>query len=392
MSTKRAIALLAIILLLALVLKLSNKDTDRSMDERDDGSKLQNTSELKLNDSKRSARRNQAANTSTAEPTHSYGELKDFIIPILVLENATFTEALKQLRERYMDICLRTGEKPIPFEFHVEAESERRINVTLKQLPFTSMLKTLAAIEGVTMEMEGLDITFSPKKKSGMLMTKNFSLPARLLGKLDNATDAKSIMALLNIENAKMSYLAANGSLEINADSTDLERISQLIDHYLAVPINSVKSSSEIITVDKGVDFDPSKLNDPGYMEQIKSTQGISLSASPSVISRSGSPTTISIGTEVQTDQGANQLKGFEISSQASFTGFVVRNVAQFNHGAETGNERSPVVQNKITQDDYIPRGGHQVIRLNSSNGTTRYLIVRHTEVDATGKTVPRSR
>jgi len=412
MSSKKAIALLALILLLALSFMFSDKGKAWLSNKGSSSEIRFNAEGLENDKSTRSSRRNQATSKVRPKPTHTYGELKDFMIPELKVDNITFNQALYQLRDSYYEICLRTGEKPIPFKFTVEEPSQRTINITLKNLSFTNMLETLAAIEGMKMETENRQITFTHMKKSGTLYTQTLTVPPGLLEKLkrnssglysvepnisgENGTLQKVVAQrfkeLMALEGAAISYAPSTLQLIVNADARDLKRIEQIIDHYLAVPPSQIKTSTQTIVMDDNIPFDPSWVNQPEAMSKFYQTPGVDVVTSPSVISLSGESSTVEVIRESPNRTNNRDWTGYKITNQTSFLGFGMNGQTFYDRGMRSDTPESPIVHNKTTQDAYVQRGNVQVILLKPVNGRRSYLLVTHQEIDATGQPIQRDR
>ncbi len=62
----------------------------------------------------------------------------------------------------YREACAKTGEFPLPLQFDVPRESGGKINILLREKSFSSSVKLLAALSGMTVSLNDLHYRFEP--------------------------------------------------------------------------------------------------------------------------------------------------------------------------------------------------------------------------------------
>jgi len=387
---KKRFFILASIFLLAIIAFILFSDAGVKMFQSyqsANGTQQETSADAAIEQS-RSTRRVQRDSGNQAIATHSYTELKDFMIPELKLENITFKQALYQLQKRYNEICKETGETPVSFRFKIQGESQRLINFRLNNLSFTAMLKTLAAIEGMAMVIEDRTISFSAHEKSGIKLTKTITVPpnaaARLtpdpISPIDPFSSDKNaplpprtnlstiIRELFGLTESKISYLAASSTLVVNANSVDIARIESLVANYLKSPPPQIKTTSRIINVAEGAQFDPTSINQPDFYEKITSTPGIEIVSSPTVISRAGATATVQQIREVVSPTSSGGFTtdhtGLTIKYNTGLLGFGISSNTTFDRGYLTGDTNKPVAHTQISDEDFLERSSTHIIRL----------------------------
>ena len=398
----------AIALLLALCYFISHKLQSNSkaqqLTKRSAGDLIASEEMGNLRSTRRAAR----SQSKDSEATHSYAELKDFMIPELKLENATFKQALYQLRKQYFEICQQTEENPITFQFNIKGGSNLPINTKLLTSSFLAMLNTLAALEGMAMEIEGRNITFTANEKTGILVTKKFPRPQKLFARgvetthtdiaskeLSRSPKNHTKRHLENLLNASLD-ISSIDPLTITADSTDIARIEALFNNYLSSPPSLIKTTSHIIKVNDRTTFDPESLNQADFDKTRITPEGIEILNQPTSISRPGETTRTEIIREFTHPTGSGDFvkdhTGLTVEHTSELLGFGTDSNIYVDQGYFTGKSGTPIKHDEITTKKFSPRSKQKLIPLSTIDGSRQYLIISQEEVDPTGEKIVRSR
>ena len=100
---------------------------------------------------RRPTMRNSTSRVNHQKPTHDYGQLKDFVLPELKLENVTFRQAIHQLQNEYYRVCQLTGERPILMKFDFQNKKSHEFSINLSNSPFSKALLILSSIADVNL-------------------------------------------------------------------------------------------------------------------------------------------------------------------------------------------------------------------------------------------------
>ena len=427
MSRKRILLTLSLLVLGVVAFMITTGDRRAWLRSHDaNASAEQNSTDSVKTDQPRSQRRVKSELTVKAKPTHSYAELKDFIIPELRLENITFKQALYELNKKYNEICKLSGETPISFRFKIEGASNRPIQFTLRNLSFTAMLETLSAIEGMSMLQDGRDVSFSPLKDSGTKETRLMTMSPTMMEKLSTASSKLGIKLdsmsnvrrssamftfqhdlyqlsfiptlskLLDIPESSFTFKKSTSQLSITADAVQADRIDTLVANFLSKPVLQVKIKSQVITVSPDSNFDPATISDPDFFRHLASTPGVDILTSPTLVMRAGETATISMTEEFtyqsESNDSVKDATGLTIENQAGFAGFGLNASAHYDSSYRTNDSANPVKHIETAHSEYTRRSTPSIVRLNTHDGSQSYLILTHEEIDASGRTVTRSR
>ena len=349
-------------------------------------------------DGVRSSRRSLRPQTgSIVHATHSYAKLKDFIIPEFTLDGTTFKQALYQLRQQYYEICKQTGETPIHFQFVLDGASQREIKFSMKYTSFTSMLKTLAAIEGMNMQITGRTISFTRIEKAGtqdsidIPDSFDFKVPREWGSFFD--VELPWLAATFGIPIDQLEVSVAD-KLSITADASDIKRIESLFKNYFDRPSVQFRTSGRVINVSGDSDFDPQWLSDP-KLTKLMALKGTDIMTLPSVMARNDESAIIEVIKEYiypNDSGGFNQDNiGITLTHQTGQLGFGIGLNTEFLEGYLTGNKNEPVKYVDTEQQGYSQLSKPVVTKLNTKDGSLSYLVTTYEEIDPSGKISSRS-
>lgn len=378
----------------------------------------------------RPARRKVHRTTVPAPPaTHQYAQLKDFIIPELKLEETNFTQALHQLVNEYHRICRLTGEQPIMMKFDSRHASNHSFSLTLTNLSFTSMLKTLSSIARVTYERNENTLVFSPIKKHGHAFTRTYVAAPDIEAKL-GITSSKTIdplgpdalreplfptttvstrlKELLDIPGdgeSIINYIPATGTLIVRADLSEIQRIGTLFEAYLSSPPAQVRVTSKVVCFDSksiGENFPvpeaPTTMSDAELQQFFKTaakTRGTGIMTMPSVLTRPGKEATIEVTREVIIPSPANPQQmtkdwtGVKMRIHPVLMGFGTMIRPSLDIG-ELAPSTTSVTHHRWGQQTFVTPENTMIYPYDDPEGRKLFLFVTHQEIDAAGQAVVR--
>ena len=115
--------------------------------------------ELRRTASSRSSQRTLPEGILTS---HEPEQLKDFFLIKCSGHKVSIYTALKLLDEAYRDACYYSLEKPLEITYIVEGESDKLISFSIKGKKWTSALDYIAALAGMEVKHEGLEVRLVP--------------------------------------------------------------------------------------------------------------------------------------------------------------------------------------------------------------------------------------
>ena len=190
--------------------------------------------------------------TSAASPTHTYAELKNFIIPELKLENSTFKQALYDLRDHYYQICQLIGEKPILLKFKIQGNALSPHTITLRNQSLLKALDTLAALGGMELTREGNLITYTsipPTEGTSSVELRVRPDLDKALGIESTSSLAAKLKEIAHANHCNIRFNPNKSTIQLSGNTNEIERIQSLIEIYQNTPLTQIRMMTKIITM-----------------------------------------------------------------------------------------------------------------------------------------------
>ena len=142
------------------------------------------------------------------------------------------------------------------------------------------------------------------------------------------------------------------------------------------------------VTVELPADL---KVENKGDLKALAQQEGVDIMFSPAVIARPGEKAIVEITREHIQPDGQKDWIGLKYSTTISQLGFGFHSTATRNRGLRDP-DTSKIHYQKTQNDTIIGRNIKILSPPTEANGKQTYTIMTHTEVDAAGKPVQRSR
>lgn len=257
--------------------------------------------------------------------THEPEQLKDFFLIECSGHNVTIHKALKLLDEAYHDACFFSLEKPLEIKYLFEGQSDQLISFSIKGKKWTSALKYIAALAGMDVNHEGLEVRLAPieveerKKKSVVKIPE--SLRETLLQELidrgdwDTQAEKPDHTTLLQLHgligNAKITDSVPSGFIMIKGTNLDTAALAALVRMEEEQPKMYVHS--QIITSPSALELPQGTLTQEAalqWVQDIMQPNGTQLISAPGATTASGKTSV----NEIKEGEG-NDWTGMEITS-----------------------------------------------------------------------------
>jgi hypothetical protein len=287
-------------------------------------------------------RTSSARATSRAMPegivtTHEPEQLKDFFLIECSGHKVSIHKALKLLDEAYRDSCYYSLEKPLEIKYIVEGESDKLISFSIKGKKWTSALKYIAALAGMEVKHEGLEVRLVPikvedRKKSVVKIPE--SLRETLLQELIDRDDWDTLIekpdtaTLLRLHglvgNARITDSVPSGFIMIKGTNLDTAALTALVRMEEEQP-RQMLNHSRIITSPKALELPQGALTQEAaqtWLRDRMQQDGVQSMTAPSAFALSGKTATIEIKEERGSDWTGMQFTyltkpiGLKLSSE----------------------------------------------------------------------------
>ena len=416
----RNLLILTGIALVLLAIYFSQSSHYKSIEPRQTSNKNTASSDNPKSPTARPARHRSAGQSKRPPPSHEYTQLKDFIIPELKLEQATFKQALYDLRDHYYDVCQLTGEKPIHFEFVIHGTPIDSHTITITNRPFLKNLKILSILGGMEMTREGQIITLTAIDSAGRHETKTIVVPPGISKKLAprhqgtaHAEASKILKQLAHASKTELSLNSIKSTLTLSGDSLEIKRIEALTNQYIRTRPTQIRVMTKIITVSKEAMTALDSSENPALqldrksiqtysaseaqmiMRALAQTSGVDVVTAPSVLARPNEKFTIEVIQDAIFPSPTPEAEfiedwtGFKITGQPSRLGFGSIPKLTYNRGImiRSNNADTPISikHRKDSIENFIPADKTIMAPLQSDEGKTTYLFLTLEEIDAAG-------
>jgi hypothetical protein len=256
--------------------------------------------------------------------THQPEQLKDFFLIECSGHKVSIHKALKLLDEAYRDACFFSLEKPLEIKYLVEGNSDKLISFSIKGKKWTSALEYIAALAGMEVNHEGLEVRLAPievgdRKKSVVKIPE--SLRETLLQELidrgdwDTHAEKPDITTLLRlhglIANARITDSVPSGFFMIKGTNLDTAALAALVRMEEEQPKMYVHS--QIITSPSALELPLGTLTQEAalqWVQDIMQPNGTQLISAPGATTVSGKTSV----NEIKEGEG-NDWTGMQITS-----------------------------------------------------------------------------
>lgn len=352
--------------------------------------------------------------------THRPERLKEFILPTLTIEGLGIEEAMQKLKEAYEETCLKTGEIPLNLRFDIPPESSGKINIRLEGKNFSSAVKLLATLSGMTASRHGSLYEFALIPDERDSISRSFTVPPDFyttvdaLGnirgeKTDNegdtspkSTPLNTMLRSLGLDLDPSTHLALGnkGTMILETTSTaDATALTQLTKTLANEKPMQLRFSSRLIELPPGVDFplpDTSKMTGAEaqfFMREMAQRKGTELMTLPSLVTKNGEPGTIELVREYTLPKNNNEsefethLVGKVMHLEGSALGFGQETAFNFTDTTvdDTTKDITFETQTAVSDNGFTSDQGTRFVVQERPDGTKAVVLVTSTLIDPTG-------
>lgn len=419
-TVKKAIGVIAgsAVLVCSLWVGLNGAKLAKTADSKSSQVKTHPTESL---DEIESPLRTKAAEREALGPqaTHAPEQLKDFILPEVVIEGLTLDESLRKLMEVYNAVCKESGETPLRLMFDVPPGAIKKLNLRLRGKNFNSSVQLLASIAGMNVKRRRLAYQFELLIDERMPVSRGIrvspaftSTLSELAGQIAEAEFAEQTSVnelvrklMVDLDPSTRFSLSADGLLNLETTSTaDARAVSALIEGINSQQPMQHKLSSMVATLPPGVEWAPpdeSRMTDAQrqiYLRGFAQTPGVEMMSLPSLTSRSGERNNVEILSEWVYPEADSREKfasrdvGWILELQSSPLGFghqLTFNCTQTTAKADPSTGMPTFDQRiDVTESGFASDAGTRFAVQPHPDGSKSVVLVTARLIDATGQPV----
>ncbi|MGJ8671884.1 hypothetical protein [Rubritalea sp.] len=338
---------------------------------------------------------------------HKAEHLVDFHLQEIEFIDDSLEQAVAKLLYNYETICLRTGEKPIAFNLHIEGEPIG--NITFKWGgSFKGLLQDLALMAGMDLHLDEDIITFTePEDTSDQpKTTQSFAVPpdfpwllpsSHLSHEKMTPNQAMQLLAkqLRFGPESKLWFSRPRSALTVRSDQTKLNKVADLVDRVRSIiPIQS-KIKTTLYSVPKTA-FDTettphqSSFTEEEFHTYLDTAPDYLESDLHTLVVRYNEGTQLELIRE--TGAESEDWGGLRINYNPSKIGF--RNHLKVEYEQRPldnpGFIKISIDQEvKVSKESFIKNNEPTFLKTHESEGYTYYIGVFASEIDATGAAMP---
>lgn len=236
----------------------------------------------------------------TAERAHRPEQLVWFYLPEVEIDGLGLAGALEKLRAAYVEVCVKSGEKPLAFRFDVPDDDGLRLRMKLSGKSFSGGVRMLAGAAGMRVKRNGLTFVFERFPDDDEMVRKVAVRPdvksrlGAMTGMEDGEAEKADLVELLErmgmqLEPGTELTLTPEGVLVIGGG--DASRLQVLFGQLESEEAPGVKVTSKVIELATGVDWESrsgvfSDAEVQLFMREMAQIKGTDLMTMPSLASR----------------------------------------------------------------------------------------------------------
>jgi hypothetical protein len=356
--------------------------------------------------------------------THSPSQLGEFILPPLSIEGLPLSEALNKVLAAYQDACRISGETPLALRFAVPPNASRHLNLHLQSKSFTTSVRLLATLAGMSITRNGLEYQFEPipdDRRSGMNVVKvppDFRTALEgMIGAESNRdpflnatppnhrTITESLAALgLELNPATRVSLSSSGELTLEgASPAEAATIQSLAELLTSQPPVQLKVATTVVDLNATMDWSPpdvSQLSDAQMqqlMRELAQKTGAELKTLPSVATHNGQAGTVEMIREViypttdAGDQFETRNVGQVLTFQGSQLGFGQKLKFTYSdttwEGYDPANSKIPIFDERVnvTNEGFSSDGSTRFSVQTRADGSQTLVLMTTQQINAAG-------
>ena len=377
--------------------------------------------------------RTKVANREPTGPraTHAPERLKEFMLPEVVINGLTLSDALQKLMGVYEETCGKTGEIPLRLTFDLPPGSSRKIKLKLSPRNFNSSVQLLATYSGMKVSRTKKAYHFEPfpneQKQANLAMRVPPDFASRLIEQVGipplscfeqfknpSFVEASPVplplgqileMSGLVLDPSTRLSLGPSGSLTLETTSSaDAAVVSALTATLSSEIPTQQKFTSQLVELPAGTHWalpDASQMTDgemAQLMRDLAQTNGAELQTLPSVTSRNGQDAAIEITREFTypADESGEKFEkrnvGKALLMRGDLLGFGQEVDLQFTDttggidsstGKAAFEKRTEIADKSFTGD-----GATKLLVQTRPDGSQTVLLYKSQTIDATGRPV----
>jgi hypothetical protein len=349
----------------------------------------------------------------TATATHRPEQLKDFMLPEVVIDGLELEPALRKVLAAYQDACRRSGETPLALRFAVPPGTSRKLQLNLGNRSFKTSVQLLATLSGMKVTRDGLEYRFTKIENERRTTQRTLEVPPdfpsalrELRGDPPGQAPLPDLLARLGLvlDPSTRMTLGANGQLTLETNSSaDAAAVSALVRTLGDQMPTQQKFTAKVIELAADAEWTPPDLSqmDDAQMEQfmrdMARRKGTELMTLPSITARNAESATIEITREliVPTDDAATTFETYNVGHVMNLKGSALgfgRDVA-FDYSVTAVDNidpatLKPVIEKQIDVKDagFSRNGGTRFVVQTRPDGARVIVLVTSSWIDATGR------
>jgi len=251
-SRQRSIWLIALALIILALIPFAVHRASQKRETNRSAYKNKKTIRTSFTSQESSAQRSERSSSEKLPPSHQTDDLQSFLLPPSKLSNVTLEETLDHLFSQYREICQETRESPISFRYKIEGASEQIVSAKI-QGDFLANLKYLAAMAGMTLEVEDHNLLFT-EIEDGPIVQRRWTVPSTFQSWLPHLpeipsqddpfggvvtpppADIETLLQNIGVmgDEGTVSFLRSSSTLIARAGSKSMQRIDGLVETAVA--------------------------------------------------------------------------------------------------------------------------------------------------------------
>ena len=370
--------------------------------------------------------------------THSVEDLKYFSLPEITFKDTTLSAALKQLEALYFEVCYNTGESPVRFKTTIEGEPLRIVYYQSKYISPTDVIRSLAALSGMQVEIEGHQLLFTEIPTDAGMVQRKMIVPPDFEDQLkemypldvDEESDINTLIySMIGIEvsdSIQIKYNAGSSRMSIEANSRHANMVKAFLKELTINRPTQYKIQTKVVSVPENqvdaLKFIHSRTNNDGNIilsddedqtifRALAHIEGIDVSTSPSALFRPGEISKVEIISWFKSE--TENWTGYKLISTGNPYGFQNQFKVQIqlnefegavkgegidgfgpyssiNHRNFLNPEDMPkIIRNELNAEIQAPQGATSVQIFQKPDGTYVANFIRVNLIDATGRKLP---
>ena len=345
--------------------------------------------------------------------THRPEQLKDFMLPEVLIDGLELEPALRKVLAAYQDACRKSGETPLALRFVVPPSTSRKLQLRLGNRSFKTAVQLLATLSGMKVTRDGLEYRFTrienERRTTQRTLEVRPDFPSalqELRGDPPGEASLRDLLARLGLEldPSTRLTLGADGKLTLETNSSaDAAAVSALVRTLGEPSPTQQKFTAKVIELAADTEWTPPDLAqmDDAQMEQfmrdMARRKGTELMTLPAITARNGQSAAIEIIREliVPTDEAATTFETHNIGQVMNLKGSALGfgHDLAFDYSVTAVNDidpatLKPVIEKQIDVKDagFSRNGGTRFVVQTRPDGARAIVLVTSSWIDATGR------